>query len=41
MGHKEKNTKLEVQKERLKQVFVRMLDSEIAIMSFQLTLATE
>ena len=41
MGQKIENTKLEVQKERLKQVFVRMLDSEIAIMSFQLTLATE
>ena len=41
MGHKEKKTKLDVQKERLKAVFVRFLDTEIAIMNFQLTLATE
>ena len=41
MGHKDKPTKLEVQKQRLKRVFNCMLDSEIAIMDFQLTLATE
>ena len=41
MGHKEKPTKLDVQKQRLKKVFASLLDSEIAIMGFQLTLATE
>lgn len=41
MGHKEKISKLDVQKQRLKVVFARLLDSEIAIMDFQLTLATE
>ena len=41
MGHKEKPTKLDVQKQRLKKVFASLLDSEIAIMDFQLTLATE
>ena len=41
MGHKEKPTKLDVQKQKLKKVFASMLDSEIAIMDFQLTLATE
>ncbi len=41
MGHKEKTTKLDVQKERLKSVFSRFLDAEIAIMQFQLTLVTE
>ena len=41
MGHKEQKSKLDVQKERLKVVFARLLESEIAIMSFQLTLATE
>lgn len=41
MGHKEKPNKLDVQKQKLKKVFTSMLDSEIAIMDFQLTLATE
>ena len=41
MGHKEKPTKLDVQKQKLKKVFASLLDSEIAIMDFQLTLATE
>lgn len=41
MGQKTKKTKLDVQKERLKRVFATMLDSEIAIMEFQLTLASE
>ena len=41
MGHKKEIDKLNVQKERLKAVFNRLLDTEIAIMQFQLTLATE
>lgn len=41
MGHRQKPTKLDVQKERLKVVFSRLLETERAIMSFQLTLATE
>lgn len=41
MGHKKEIEKLNVQKERLKAVFNRMLDTEIAIMQFQLTLANE
>ena len=41
MGHKKEIDKLNVQKERLKVVFNRMLDTEIAIMQFQLTLASE
>lgn len=41
MGHKEENDKLSVQKARLKHVFVRLLETEKAIMCFQLTLATE
>lgn len=41
MGKREKPTKLDIQKQKLKRVFVSMLDSEIAIMDFQLTLATE
>lgn len=40
MGHKEID-KINVQKERLKAVFNRLLDTEIAIMQFQLTLASE
>ena len=41
MGHKKEIDKLNVQKERLKAVFNRLLDTEIAIMQFQLTLASE
>ena len=41
MGHKKEIDKLNVQKERLKKVFNRLLDTEIAIMQFQLTLASE
>lgn len=41
MGHKKEINKLDVQKERLKAVFNRLLDTEIAIMQFQLTLAKE
>lgn len=41
MGHKKEINKLDVQKERLKAVFNRLLDTEIAIMQFQLTLASE
>ena len=41
MGQKKKLNKLDVQKQRLKRVFTSLLDSEIAIMNFQLTLATE
>lgn len=41
MGHKKEIDKLNVQKERLKVVFNRLLDTEIAIMQFQLTLASE
>lgn len=41
MGHREKTDKLSVQKARLKHVFVRLLETEKAIMCFQLTLATE
>ena len=41
MGHKKENDKLSVQKARLKHVFVRLLETEQAIMCFQLTLATE
>lgn len=41
MGHKKDINKLEVQKEKLKSVFFSMLDCEIAIMKFQLTLANE
>lgn len=41
MEKREKPTKLDIQKQKLKRVFVSMLDSEIAIMDFQLTLATE
>ena len=41
MGHKKEINKLNVQKERLKAVFNRLLDTEIAIMQFQLTLASE
>lgn len=41
MGLKEKTNKLSVQKARLKHVFVRLLETEKAIMCFQLTLATE
>ena len=41
MGQKKEIDKLSVQKQRLKSVFTSMLDSEIAIMNFQLTLATE
>lgn len=41
MGHNKEIDKLNVQKERLKAVFNRLLDTEIAIMQFQLTLASE
>ena len=41
MGQAIKKDKLSVQKERMKNVFNTMLDSEIAIMQFQLTLACE
>lgn len=41
MGHKEQKSKLDVQKERLKVVFARLLESEIAILEFQLTLTNE
>ena len=41
MGHKKEINKLDVQKQRLKSVFASLLDSEIAIMNFQLTLASE
>ena len=41
MGHKKEIDKLNVQKERLKAVFNRLLDTEVAIMQFQLTLASE
>ena len=41
MGLKERTNKLSVQKTRLKHVFVRLLETEKAIMCFQLTLATE
>lgn len=41
MGQAIKKDKLSVQKERMKNVFNSMLDSEIAIMQFQLTLAIE
>ena len=41
MGHKKEIDKLNVQKDRLKAVFNRLLDTEIAIMQFQLTLASE
>ena len=38
MGQKKKMNKLEIQKRRLKQVFVDMLTTNISIMQFQLTL---
>ena len=41
MGHQKEINKLDVQKQRLKSVFASLLDSEIAIMNFQLTLASE
>ena len=41
MGHREQKSKLDVQKERLKVVFARLLESEIAILEFQLTLTNE
>ena len=41
MGHNKEIDKLDVQKQRLKAVFNRLLDTEIAIMQFQLTLASE
>lgn len=41
MGQRNKPTKLDVQKQHLKVVFYRLLDAEIAIMQFQLTLASE
>ena len=41
MGHNEKNDKLTVQKARLKHVFVQLLETEKAIMHFQLTLTSE
>ena len=41
MGQKAKINKLDVQKARLKSVFVRLLETEKAILEFQLTLATE
>ena len=41
MGQRNKSTKLDVQKLHLKVVFSRLLDAEIAIMQFQLTLASE
>lgn len=40
MGH-EKKTKLDVQKRRLKSVFYTMLNTNIAIMEFQLTLTDD
>ena len=41
MGHKKEINKLDVQKSRLKYVFYSMLETEISIMRFQLTLASE
>lgn len=41
MGHKVKKDMLDVQKGRLKNVFIEMLHTNIAIMRFQLTLTNE
>ena len=41
MGYKKEINKLDVQKQRLKSVFSSLLDVEISIMNFQLTLASE
>ena len=41
MGHKKEISKLDVQKQRLKSVFLSLLEAEISIMRFQLTLASE
>lgn len=41
MGHKVEISKIEVQKEYLKQIFVEMLNTNIAIMRFQITMTSK
>ena len=41
MGHKQKTTLLDVQKQKIKAIFNALLDTNIAIMQFQMTLTSD